>query len=157
MFATSGMVLASFIGVYAGQELVTETSKGIFNRIWDIVSDTHPDIKDITEPMDLIAKVQVVGSIVKDITDEISSNLITPSNSLNISLKQIKDILDDIHKDINDIKTGIAYHRTLWFHRIRTPTYYDIIKKLKSDKFAMDSRLDNLIRVIAILRQTSKK
>jgi|UniRef100_A0A6C0E7B7 hypothetical protein len=156
MFTTSGMVLASFISAYAGQELVTETSKGIFNRVWDIVTDTHPDIKEITEPMDLIAKVQVVGSIVKEINDDIELKLIKPTNSLNISLKQIKEILDEIHKDICDIKNGVEYHRSLWFNRIRTPAYYNIIKKLKSDKNAMDSRLDNLIRVVALFRQSAK-
>lgn len=157
MFSTSGMVLASFVGVYAGQELITETSKGIFNRAWDIITDTHPDIKEITEPMDLVAKVQVVESIVREITDEIEIEQLVPSKPLQISLKQMQDILDDIHTDIQDIKEGINYHKTLWFHRLRVPAYYDVIKKLKRDKNAMDSRLDNLVRVIALFRQDQKK
>ena len=148
------MVLASFIGVYAGQELVTETSKGILKRAWDIITDAHPDIKEITEPMDLVAKVQIVQSIVREIVDEIEIDGLIPSKPLQISLKQMQDILDDIHQDIQVIKEGVALHHTLWFHRFRVPAYYIIIKKLKRDKNAMDSRLDNLVRVIALFRQS---
>lgn len=157
MFATSGMVLASFVGVYAGQELITETSKGILNRIWDIINDTHSDIKEITEPMDLVSKVQVVESIVREITDESEINSLILSNPLQISLTQMEDILDKIHNDIKDIKEGIILHQTLWFHRFRVPSYYKTIKKLKTDKNTMDSRLDNLVRVIALFRQTQSK
>jgi hypothetical protein len=88
--------------------------------------------------------------------DYIEINSLVPSNSLKISLKQIKEILDEIHKDINDIKNGIEYHKSLWFHRIRTPSYYKIIKKLKSDKYAMDSRLDNLVKVINLFSHSQE-
>lgn len=149
------MVVASFIGYYAGTELVSETSKGIFNSIYNIITDKHPEIQEITQPMDLTSKVRVVESIVREVDSEIDHEDLEDNEPLRVSLLEVKEILENIHKDLENIKDGIEYHKTLWFHRFRSAGYKTTIHKLKLDKNALDSRLDNLVRVIALFR--SKK
>jgi hypothetical protein len=138
--------------LYAGK-LFNETSKQMFVKIWDIVHEKHDDLKELIKFIDLDSRVELIESVVRDITDDMKIHKISPNHSLELALCQIKNIITDIHSDLNDIKKGIEYHKTLWFNYIRIPEYYKIIEKVKEDKKILDSRFDNLVKVISLFKQ----
>jgi hypothetical protein len=149
------MIFEPIIGLYAGH-LVSETSKSIFNKIWDVISESHPDIIEITNPLDLTQKVKLIESIIRDINDEIKIHILSPTKSLELALIQMKEIIDNIHINMVDIKNGIEYHNTLWFNSFRKPMYTDQIEILKKNNCILDARLDNLIKVIMLFKNSSR-
>lgn len=146
------MVIEGFFAVYAGK-VFNETSKQMFVKIWDIINEKHDDLKDLIKSIDLDSRVELIESIIRDISDDMKIHNISPNHSLELALCQIKNIISDIHADLNDIKKGMEYHKTLWFNSLRTPSYYIIIDKVKEDKKTLDSRFDNLVKVISLFKQ----
>lgn len=147
-------MVEGMIGIYAGK-LFGETSKQIFVKIWDIVNEKHDDVKDFIESIDLHSKVELVESVIRDLHDDMKLEGITSNYSLDLVLSQLMNIIEIIHTDLNSIKDGIEYHKTLWFNYFRTPVYYNLIEKVKQDKNILDSRFDNLIKIISLFRQTN--
>ena len=82
-------------------------------------------------------------------------NHIHPNHTLELSIRQLSDIITTIHTDLSNVKNGIEYHKTLWFNSLRTPDYLKIIEKIKLDKKTLDSRLDNLIKIVTLFRELS--
>jgi hypothetical protein len=142
----------AFISVYAGQ-IFQETSKNIFIKIFDIMNEKHDYIKEIIDMLDLVSKVEIIESIIRDINDYMKIHNIKPNHTLELAIIQLSDIITIIHSDLNNVKNGVEYHKTLWFNYIRTPEYLKIINKIKLDKKTLDSRLDNMIKVITIFRE----
>jgi hypothetical protein len=148
------MVFEPIIGLYAGH-FVSETSKSIFNKIWDVINESHPDIIEITNPLDLTQKVKLIESIIRDINDEIKIHILIPTKSLELALLQMKEIIDKIHMNMVEIKVGIDYHKSLWFNTFRTPGYLEHIEILKKNNDILDARLDNLIKIIMLFKNTN--
>ena len=146
---TSAVALLS---VYAGQ-MFQETTKNIFIKIFDIVNEKHDYIKEIIESLDLISKVEIIESIIRDINEYMKLNNIRPNRTLDLAIVQLSNIITIIHTDLNNVKIGVEYHKTLWFNSFRTPEYLKIIEKIKLDKKTLDSRLDNMIKIITLFRE----
>ncbi len=142
----------AFISVYAGQ-MFQETTKNMFIKIFDIVNEKHDYIKEIIDSMDLISKVEIIESIIRDLNDYLKTNNINPNHTLGLAIMQLSNIITIIHTDLNTVKTGVEYHKTLWFNSFRTPDYLKIIEKIKIDKKTLDSRLDTLIKVVTLFHE----
>jgi hypothetical protein len=142
----------AFISVYAGQ-MFQETTKNIFVKIFDIINEKHDYIKEIIDMLDLVSKVEIIESIIRDINEYIKVNHIQPNHTLELAISQLSDIITTIHTDLNNIKNGVEYHKTLWFNSLRTPDYLKIIEKIKLDKKTLDSRLDNMIKIVTLFRE----
>jgi hypothetical protein len=146
------MLVEGLFSMYAGK-LFNDTSKQMFVKIWDILNEKHDDLKELIKSIDLDSRVELIESVIRDISDDMKIHNISPNHSLELALCQIKNIISDIHFDLNAIKSGIEYHKTLWFNYFRTPSYYKIIEKIKDDKKLLDSRFDNLVKVISLFKQ----
>jgi hypothetical protein len=142
----------AFISVYAGQ-MFQETTKNMFIKIFDIVNEKHDYIKEIIDSLDLISKVEIIESIIRDLHDYLKTNNINPNHTLGLAIMQLSNIITIIHTDLNTVKTGVEYHKTLWFNSFRTPDYLKIIEKIKIDKKTLDSRLDTLIKVVTLFHE----
>ena len=150
---TSAVALLS---VYAGQ-MFQETTKNIFVKIFDIVNEKHDYVKEIIESLDLISKVEIIESIIRDINEYMKLNNIKPNHTLDLAIVQLSNIITTIHSDLHNVKKGVEYHKTLWFNSFRTPEYLKIIEKIKLDKKTLDSRLDNMIKIITLFREINPR
>jgi hypothetical protein len=83
----------------------------------------------------------------------LKTNNINPTHTLGLAIMQLSNIITIIHTDLNTVKTGVEYHKTLWFNSFRTPDYLKIIEKIKIDKKTLDSRLDTLIKVVTLFHE----
>ncbi len=142
----------AFISVYAGQ-IFQETTKNIFVKIFDIINEKHDYLKEIIDSLDLISKVEIIESILRDINEYMKLNHIKSNHSLDLAIIQLSNIITTIHTDLINVKNGVEYHKTLWFNSFRTPDYLKIIEKIKLDKKTLDSRLDNMIKIITLFRE----
>ncbi len=149
------MAVSGLITLYASK-IFNDTSKQLFVKIWDIVNEKDDHVKEIIDSLDLISKVEIVESIVRDLQEDMKINHLSPNHTIELALSQLMNIIDNIHNDLNKIREGIIYHKSLWFNSFRTPAYLGIIEKIKNDKKILDSRLENLAIVTNIFRQINK-
>ena len=132
--------------------LFIETSKKLMSKVFDIVNEKNEDIIDITNSIDLNSKVELGETIIKDINEEIKIHHLEPNRSLEIVLVHTTDILDKIHTNITELKKAIEYHKSLWFNSFRSTNYSRIIDKLKENKIILDTRMNDLIKIIQLFK-----
>lgn len=144
------MFLSSLVGSAVGQEFVSETSRGIVGHIKSIWSYKDPSILEIMEKYDIRGRTKIIESIVNDIHQQIEDKTLRPSKTLLLSMEQIEEILDSISQTIEKIDQGIETHKTLWFHKWRTPEYAPELRKLNLYQTNMRIRYDNLVKIMAL-------
>jgi hypothetical protein len=145
------MVIEPVIAFYTNH-FFSETTKGMLNKIWDIINEKHPDTIEILAPLDIISKVKLIETLIRDINDEIKVQNTEIPKSLELSIQQLNDIVERIHKNLNNIKNRIEYHKTLWFSSFRYVGYLEEVEKLKKNNSILDTRLDHLIKIIMLFR-----
>jgi hypothetical protein len=144
------MIPAFFIPLEG--HLFIETSKKLLNKVFDIVNEKDQDVIEITNSLDINSKVELVETIIRDINEEIKIHHLEPNKSLETVLLQTSIILDTIHNNIIDLKKGIEYHKSLWFNSFRSTDYSIIINKLKENKIVLDTRMNDLIKIIQLFK-----
>jgi hypothetical protein len=72
------------------------------------------------------------------------------SQTLTKCLYQLRDILEKIFKEINELNKGVEYHKTLWFQSIRTPKYLKNMNKIKKYQKTMHNKFEYLIKLMNI-------
>lgn len=150
------MVIGSLVGTMMGQEVISETSRGIMGHIRSIWSYKDPTILEIMEKFDIKGRTEIIESILNDIHQEIDDGYVSPTETLKLALEQVEEILGKISHVIQEIDEGIELHKTLWFHRWRTPSYYEKLAKMKLYQQNMGIRYDNLVRTMALLQHREK-
>jgi hypothetical protein len=146
------MIIEPVIAFYTNH-FFSETTKGMLNKIWDIINENHPDTIEVIAPFDIISKVKLIETIIRDVNDEIKVQNTEIPKSMELSIQQLNDIIDKIHKNLNNIKDGIEYHKTLWFSSFRSIGYLEEVEKLKKNNVILDTRLDQLIKIIMLFRK----
>tara|TARA_B100000029_G_scaffold285415_1_gene279194 strand:- start:590 stop:1018 length:429 start_codon:yes stop_codon:yes gene_type:complete len=139
------MALTTIISGIVGQEIVTETSKSIFHSLGNLLSHCHPTINNLLSDLDIPAQIKLTRTIIIDI-----QILKINTASIKVSLEQMDDIVKRIEKQVEIIKQGIDYHKSLWFSRWRTAQYETEILELKKLKIIMNTRLENLLNILQI-------
>ncbi len=132
--------------------LFIETSKKLLNKVFDIVNEKDQDVIEILTSIDINSKVELVETIIIDINNEIKIHHLEPNKSLETVLLQTSNILDTIHNNIIELKKGMEYHKSIWFHSFRSPDYLKIIDKLKENKVILDTRMNDLIKIIQLFK-----
>lgn len=72
------------------------------------------------------------------------------SETLTKCLYQLKDILEKIYKEINELNKGVEYHNQLWFKSFRQPKYMKHLNKIKKYQDTMQSKFEYLIKLMNI-------
>ena len=72
------------------------------------------------------------------------------STTLTKCLFQLRDILEKIYIEINELNKGVEYHKTLWFQSFRKPAYNKNLFKIKKYKKNMEDKFDHLIKLMNI-------
>lgn len=72
------------------------------------------------------------------------------STTLTTCLFQLRDILEKIYIEINELNKGVEYHKTLWFQSFRKPAYNKNLFKIKKYKKNMEDKFDHLIKLMNI-------
>lgn len=72
------------------------------------------------------------------------------SETLTKCLYQLKDIVEKIYKEINELNKGIEFHKTLWFQSFRAPKYLLNLEKIKKYQKIMNAKFEHLVKLMNI-------
>ena len=123
-------------------QAITSTTKTAYYGISGLMSNNDFIFKDILEDLDLSEKIGIIDSLIKKLEN---TNI---SDTINLSLHGLHNIINKINNEIILINNQIKDHKQKWFSNIRPAEYLITVNKLKSHKKIMDERLDLLLKLI---------
>lgn len=135
---------------YIGNELLTDSTKSIYEKISNIMSYTTPEVDHIYYELDIKTTVEIIGQFIKDLDANDNLKKTSIKNSIILSVKKIYETLSDIDSLMNKINNDVIEHNNKWFASWRTPIYISKLDDLKILKNHLDARFDALDKVIRI-------
>ena len=139
------LVTSSFIfGREVMTQTVTNSTKSILGGVSSILEDEDFVFKKILKEYDLISKVGVINSYLSELSKD---EELFKKEAIQLAIKNVMEILEKISKEIKLIEEKIKIHKDLWFHRVRTPEYKQLLINLESDIRILSERFDLLIKI----------
>jgi len=138
-------MVVEVISYFVGQNILSETTRSIYNGISGVVSHQNKEVNKILEEIDVITSTKIVNSIV----DEVKKHHYK-SQTFNLAVSSLLDILKKIDLEIEEINKDVVEHKEKWFNTWRTPAYVVRIERLRILKKNMDTRLQYLVDIIRI-------
>jgi len=138
-------MVVEVISYFVGQNILSETTRSIYNGISGVVSHQNKEVNKILEEIDVITSTKIVNSIV----DEVKKHHYK-SQTFNLAVSSLLDILKKIDLEIEEINKDVVEHKEKWFNTWRTPAYVVRIERLRTLKKNMDTRLQYLVDIIRI-------
>ena len=139
-FAISSMVLGSITGISLAtnlsNSLIKSSVQGSFDLIKNFVSYHHTPIKEVIDEFDLIAKLEIIEAVMKDIENE----KINDKQSITKALDNLRLVVENIHNLLQKIDNIIKEHEQKYFSKWRSLYYENEILELKRNIRLMDLR-----------------
>lgn len=149
-FAISSLVLGSLTGISLATNLshtlIKTSVQGSFDTIKNFVSYHHTPIKEVIDEYDLIAKLEIIEAVMKDIENE----KIQDKQSIIKSLDNLRLVVENIHNLLKKIDTIIKEHEQKYFSRWRSLYYENEIFELKRNIKLMDLRYSMLLEILKV-------
>ncbi len=142
------IVLEPLLGYYSSH--IFDSSKGLFTKIWNVINEKHPEVIELTNGMDINSKLLLIESVIRDIYEEIKIHKLLATKSLELAISQMNEIVHQLHDNLQELKDKIDYHKTIWFHSLRTPEYLTVLETIKTNKTILDNRFDTLMKIISL-------
>lgn len=98
--------------------------------------------------MDLQARLETVEALVEQLSAR--KNQHPPSRVLVVCMKNVKDVVEKIHEDLNLIDQRCEEYKMIWFSSWRYPDYGTALKMLREHKSLMDQRVDMLMQILLL-------
>lgn len=141
------MVLLESLAVsYIGSELLTDSTKTIYQKIANIISFTTPDIEHIYDELDIKSSLRIISQTIQDFENNISAGD-EPEKSIVIVFNEIHLIIDKIDETMKDIDRQVKVHNNKWFSKWRTPEYIENIEKIKLLDSHLQKRFDSFCKI----------
>jgi len=144
------VVLEPLFGYYSSH--IFDSSKGLFTKIWNVINEKHPEVIELTNGMDINSKLSLIESVIRDIYEDIKIRKLLATKSLELAVTQMNEIIHELHDNLQELKNKIDYHKTIWFHSLRTPEYLSTLETIKINKTILDTRFDTLMKIITLSR-----
>jgi hypothetical protein len=149
-FAISSMVLGSITGISLATNLshnVIKTSvQSSFDLIKNFVTYHHTHIKEVIDEFDLLAKLEIIEAVMKDIENE----NINDKKSVTKSLDNLRLVVENIHNLLKKIDNIIKEHEQKYFSKWRTIYYENEILELKRNIRLMDLRYNMFLEILKV-------
>tara|TARA_B110001450_G_C17222562_1_gene320028 strand:- start:39 stop:497 length:459 start_codon:yes stop_codon:yes gene_type:complete len=95
------------------------------------------------ENIDLYNKLLIIDNFMNIIPNKYENN-----KCISVILKSIHDIIIKIYNELSIINNIIAYHKTKYFYKYRTPNYKKEINNIIDFKNILDNRFDTLLKIM---------
>lgn len=118
------------------------------NAICTIATEHHPQVKSVLEELDIHTTLRVVGALLHDIPQEVWDD----GSATSEVLLAVKEIVETVHADIENVRLAQANHDSKWFKSWRSTDYEALLAALVSHKGVMDHRVDLLLKVLPMSR-----
>jgi hypothetical protein len=149
-FAISSMVLGSITGISLAtnlsNSLIKSSVQGSFDLIKNFVSYHHTPIKEVIDEFDLIAKLEIIEAVMKDIENE----KINDKQSITKALDNLRLVVENIHNLLQKIDNIIKEHEQKYFSKWRSLYYENEILELKRNIRLMDLRYSMFLEILKV-------
>ena len=135
-------IISGLLGREVIRQSITESTRSIFTIVSGIMTSKHFELIELLEELDIMHYINIINSLIDDLRDK------KISNTVHLSLDNLKSIVDKILKEIKYIENEITVFDTYWFKSIRTPNFISSIEKLKIHHKVMINRLNHLLNLI---------
>lgn len=126
---------------------ITTSTKAIGSMLTYLASSEQNGIKDvisIIKSTDLEFTISIIEQVVKEQENK------TLPDSVKKALIGVNDILDMIHKELDNIKNAVEYHNTKYFNTWRSFSCDCNMETIKSHNELLNHRYSILIELIKI-------
>ena len=132
----AGEVISSVIT----KDIISDSTDSLYNTLKTLFDYDCHILKQKLSEFDLEVKIEVINSYL----DKIS---VTEDKSTQTCLKYIKQIIEKINSELQNIQKIIDEHKTKWFYNWRTANYYNNLNDLTIYVGILNSRLDLLFKI----------
>ena len=122
------------------KDIVSDSTDKLYTTLKNLFDYNCHFLKEKLEEFDLEVKLEIINSYIKDIET-------TENNSIKICLKYIKEIIEIINKELEDIKKIMDEHKNKWFYNWRTANYSKNLNNLSAHIEILNSRLDLFFKI----------
>jgi len=128
---------------------ISKSVKLTYETFKNIISYNRQEVTNNLEEIDIMNQLQIVDALMNDIDK--NKNIVNNYTSIEVALKQLHEIVNKVHQELNTINEIIKYNESIWFPRFRAIDYNKNIQELKIHKKIMDGRLNLLIKLMQII------
>jgi hypothetical protein len=147
--AISSIMLGSITGISLAsnlsQAIIKTSIRNTFNLISNIVRYNYTQINEIINEYDLIAKLEIIEALIKDIENENNEK-----KSISKSLDNLRIVIENIHNLLKKIDIIIKQHNEKYFSKWRSLNYEDDIYELKRNIKLMDIRYSMFLEILKV-------
>jgi hypothetical protein len=130
----------SVVTGFIEKEIIIETIHSIDKQIKHLLNLDCDLTKNKLEELDLEVKIEIIQSYIKNL-DNIQDE------TLQICLKNIKNIIDKISFELKEIKNIKEEHKEKWFSSYRFPSYENNFINLQKYTNIFNQRIDLLFKI----------
>ena len=135
-------IISTLLGREVIRQSITESTRSILFTVSGIMNTKHFELIELLEELDIMHYIKIINSLNNDLKDK------DISNTIHLSLENLKTIVDKILSEIKSIENEIKLFETYWFKSFRTPNFLSSIDKLKIHHKVMVNRLNLLLNLI---------
>ena len=162
-------------GIYAG--LVGTISTVTMGTCWvvkSIYTHQNPDATKVIRELDIERRLKLVESVINTINKQstkkgkmndlektqifemVGSEVNLFNDPIELCLKSLQEIIEQIHHDLTAIDKKIAYHQTKWFNSWRSLNIKSLIETLQFHSRILDCRFNDLTKISVFLADLNK-
>lgn len=140
----TGQILSSLIGNDIMTKAISDSANAIYNLLYGLVEFQDPKLEKTLEELDVKEQVRTVETLIRNLHKQ------RVSESLNVCLEQLHEIICRIREDLKQISQNMETHKTKWLYTYRRIDNSIQIKNLKKHKSVLDQRLDMFMKVFRV-------
>nr|QBK87489.1 MAG: hypothetical protein LCMAC201_03990 [Marseillevirus LCMAC201] len=117
-----------------------------------IKSSTYNEqLEQVLRDLDIKAELDVVRALLDDLAN------ITECRVVKVSSDQVKESVELIHRELQEIQQELEYHKTRYFYYWRIPSYDRNIRHLRNHRDILRKRRELLISILGVQRKLHRR
>ncbi len=112
----------------------------------------NPKVNNFLAELDIVADLRVIETLVRDVT--ISEQKENIEDAVDMALANVKEILLVIKDELQAINVELVNHQNRFFASFFDPNISLNLENMTKHKAILDKRLDLLIKILTLKRET---
>lgn len=140
----TGQILSTLIGNDLMTKAISDSANTIYNILYGLVEFQDPLLERTLEELDVKEQVRIVETLIRNLQKT------RISESINVCLEQLHEIICRIREDLKQISKNMEIHKQRWLYTYRPVDNKLQINNLKKHKNVLDQRLDMFMKVFRV-------
>ena len=140
----TGQLMTRMISNEMISAAIIDVASSIYNILYGIDTISDPYLENNLFKIDIKAQLKTIECLIKNIDPRLKSD------SLEISLFQLHEIIIKIREDLKQLNQKYLDHKEKWFKHFRTFDTYKEVEILKDHSNILNKRLDLFMKVFQV-------